>query len=160
MNKIFPGTDKLLAPVRQEAPDSIKKSVRLMRAGAAVTAVSFVVSLASLGGVKNAVHNANHKLTPSQVNSIFDYLVVSTVILGIIGVGLWLLMARGAGNGRRWAQLGSTILFVLYTLESVATFAQTTEVVTLMFTIAIWLIGGFTVYTLWRPETKAWFLAD
>jgi hypothetical protein len=160
MNKIFPGRDKLLAPVQPEAPESIRKAVRLMQSGAALMAVSFVVSLASLGGVKTAVHNANHKLTPSQVNAIFDYLVVSTVILGLIGVGLWLLMSRGAGRGRRWAQIGSTVLFALYTLESVLTFAQTTAIVTLIFSILIWAIGASTVYMLWRPDAKAWFLSN
>jgi predicted membrane channel-forming protein YqfA (hemolysin III family) len=159
MTKLFPGSDKLLAPVNATAPDSIKRAIQLMYGGAALMAVSFVVSLIGLSGVKTAIHNANHKLTPSQVNSVFDYLVVSTVILGLIGVGLWLLMARGAGRGRRWAQVASTILFALYTLESVLTFAQTTEPVTLVFTLLVWAVGAACTYMLWRPDSKAWFLA-
>lgn len=159
MYKKFPGAEKMITPVAPpaDAPASIRTAVRLMYAGAAVTFVYFVVSLASLGGAKTEIRNANHKLTTAQVNSVYEYLIVTTVVFGVIGVALWLTMARGASRGRRWAQIISTVLFALYTLESVATFAQTRAIVTILFVGLTWLAGAGTIFMLWKPESKAYF---
>lgn len=157
MYKKFPGADKIVATAPADAPASVSSAMRLMYAGAVVEAVYFVVSLASLGSVKSQLHNDNHKLTPSQINSVFEYLIVTTIIFGLIGIGLWLLMARGAGQRRRWSQIISTILFGLYTLEAVLTFSETRAIVTIVFVGLTWVIGGATVYMLWKPDAKAYF---
>jgi hypothetical protein len=158
MYKKFPGADKVITTATPaDAPASVRTAVRLMYAGAAVTAVYLVVSLASLGGIKTEIHDANHKLTTTQVNQVFEYLVVTTVIFGVIGTALWLIMARGANQARRWSQITSTVLFVLYTLESIGTFAQTTAIVSIVFVGLTWLVGAGTVFLLWKPDSKAYF---
>jgi hypothetical protein len=157
MYKKFPGADKIVVPAPQDAPASVMSAIRLMYVGAAVEAVYFVVSLASLGSVKTQLHDDNHKLTASQINSVFDYLIVTTIIFGLIGIGLWMLMARGAGQRRRWAQIVSTVLFALYTLEAILTITETRAIVTIVFVGLTWLIGGATVTMLWKPDAKAYF---
>jgi len=158
MYKKFPGAEKMIAPVTNaDAPASISTAVRLMYAGAAVTLIYFIVSLSSLGGVKTELHNANHKLTATQINQVYEYLIVTTVVFGVIGIALWLVMARGASQGKRWSQIISTVLFALYTLESLATFVQTRAIVTIVFVGLTWLVGAATVYLLWKPESKSYF---
>lgn len=158
MYKKLPGAEKMLTPAPPaDAPPSIRTAIRLMYAGAVVTFIYFVVSLASLGGVKNEIRDANHKLTNAQVNSVYEYLIVTTVVFGVIGIALWLTMARGASNGRRWSQIISTVLFVLYTFEALATFVQTRAIVTIAFVGLTWLVGAGTIYLAWKPESRAYF---
>jgi hypothetical protein len=158
MYKKFPGADKMINPVTPaDAPASLSTAVRLMYAGAAITAVYFIVSLASLGSIKSELRSSDHKLTTAQVNSVFEYLVVTTVVFGIIGIALWITMARGARGGRRWSQIISTVLFALYTLESIATFAQTRAILSIVFVGLTWLIGAVTVFMLWKPDVRAFF---
>ena len=158
MYKKFPGADKIIVPAAPaNAPATLGTAVRLMYAGAAVTAVYLIVSLASLGSIKGQLRSDDPKLTTAQINQVFEYLVVTTVIFGVIGVALWITMARGASSGRRWAQLVSTILFALYTLESIVTFAQTRAILSIVFVGLTWVVGAATVYLLWKPAMKAYF---
>jgi hypothetical protein len=157
MYKKFPGADKIVVPAPADAPPSVTSAIRLMYVGAAVEAVNFVVSLASLGGLKTQLHNDDHKLTVSQINSVFEYYVVTTIVFGVIGIGLWMLMARGAGQRKRWAQIISTILFALYTLEAVLTFTETREILTILLVGLTWLVGAATVFMLWKPDAKSYF---
>jgi tryptophan-rich sensory protein len=157
MYKNFPGVNKIVALAPADAPSSVQTAIRLMWAGAAVEAIYFVVSLASLGSVKSELRSDNHKLTAAQVNSVFEYLVVTTIIFGLIGIALWLLMSRGAGQGKRWSQIVSSVLFALYTLEAVLTFSETRAIVTVVFVGLTWIIGGATVFMLWKPASKAYF---
>jgi tryptophan-rich sensory protein len=157
MYKKFPGADKIVASTPADAPASVQSAIRLMYVGAVVEAVYFVVSLASLGSVKTELHNDNHKLTTAQINSVFEYLIVTTIIFGLIGIALWIFMARGAGQGRRWSQIVSTVLFALYSLETVLTFTETRAIVTVVFVGLTWLIGAATIFMLWRPDSKAYF---
>jgi tryptophan-rich sensory protein len=155
MYKKFPGADKVITPA--DAPAPVLNAVRLMYAGAAVTLVYLVVSLASLGSIKSELHSSDPKLTTTQINQVFEYLIVTTVVFGVIGIALWLMMARGARNGRRWSQIVSTVLFALYTLESVATFTEDRAILSIVFVGHTWVIGAVTVFMLWKPATKAYF---
>lgn len=158
MYKKFPGADKVITPATPvDAPASVLNAVRLMYAGAAVTLVYLVVSLASLGSIKSELRSSDHKLTTTQVNQVFEYLIVTTVVFGVIGIALWLFMARGARSRRRWAQIASTVLFCLYTLEAVATFTQDRAILSIIFVGLTWLIGAATVFMLWRQQTVEYF---
>jgi 4-hydroxy-tetrahydrodipicolinate synthase len=159
MYKKFPGAEKMLAPATPaDAPASVRTAVRLMCAGAAISTVSLIIALFSLSGLKAAIHKSDGKLTTAQINQAFEVYVVSIVVFGLIGVALWLVMARGATQGRRWSQIISTVLFALYTVDALANaFQAGAALVTIIFVAITWMVGAATIYLLWKPETKAYF---
>jgi uncharacterized membrane protein (UPF0136 family) len=59
-------------------------------------------------------------------------------------------MARAASQGKNWARVSSTVLFVLATLQLTGS-----RGVVQVFTVALtWLIG---LAVLWRPASSAFF---
>jgi hypothetical protein len=142
---------------RPQPPSAVLNAVKLMYAGAAVSTVYLIVSLATVGNLKGDIRRAQPKLTTSQVNSLATFLIVSTIVLGLIGIGLWLWMSWANREGKNWARITSTVLFVLYTIETISTFAQTKAILALIFPLVAWLIGLGAVALLWRPESTAYF---
>jgi hypothetical protein len=52
-------------PVRSEPPASVVMAVRLMYAGAVVSALSLIVGLVTVGGLRDSLHKAQPSLTPT-----------------------------------------------------------------------------------------------
>jgi hypothetical protein len=50
----YPSSGKPVEPERPPAPPSVVNAVKLMYAGAAISVVSLVISLASIGGTKDS----------------------------------------------------------------------------------------------------------
>jgi len=84
-------------PDRGPAPQSVLSAVKLMYTGAAVSTVSLIISLASIGGTKDAIRKARPSLTATQVNQLNTFIIALAVVSGVIGVALWLWMARKNG---------------------------------------------------------------
>ena len=84
-------------------PSSIRTAVRLMWAGAALSALSLVVTLATLGSLKDQIREQlaeqDTKVTEDAVNASYTAGIAFAVILGILGILLWLLMAWKNGQG-------------------------------------------------------------
>ena len=75
----------------------------------------------------------------------------------MIGVALWLWMARANGQGQNWARILSTVLFGLATLDLFGVVSQPKTVLGLVFPVLTWLVGAGAVFLLWRPESTAFF---
>jgi hypothetical protein len=143
---------------RPPAPPSIQNAVKLMYAGAALSALGFIVGLATLGSLKKDIINASSKpLTPSQLHAAQVFGVATIVILGLIGIGLWLWMARANGAGKSWARIVAAVLFGLNTVGLLSAIARPSAFGTKIFDILGWLVGlGATVF-LWRRESSEYF---
>lgn len=144
---------------RPQPPSTVLNAVKLMYAGAAVSTVYLIVSLATVGNLKGDIRNAQPKLTVSQVNSLATFLIASTIVLGLIGIALWLWMSWANKEGKNWARITSTVFFGLYTIETLSTFTQTKAILALIFPLIAWLIGLGAVILLWRAESTAYFKA-
>ena len=153
----YPSSGKLVELERLPAPPSVAKAVKLMYAGAAVSTVSLIISLADVSGTKSAIRKARPNLTASQVSSLNTFIISLAVVSGLIGVGLWLWMARANNQGRNWARILSTILFCLATLDLVGVFSEPKTALSLIFPVLTWLVGLGAVFLLWRPESSAFF---
>ena len=125
--------------------------------GAAVSTVSLIVSLASIGGTKDAIRKARPSLTATQVNQLNTFIIALAVVSGVIGVGLWLWMARANGQGKNWARILSTVLFGLATLDLFGVLSQPKTLLGLVFPVLIWLVGLGAVVLLWRGESTEFF---
>jgi cytochrome bd-type quinol oxidase subunit 2 len=157
MYQPYPSTDKPVEPDRPPAPQSVLSAVKLMYAGAAVSAVSLIVSLVSIGGTKDAIKKARPSLTAAQVNQLNAFIIALAVVSGVIGVALWLWMARKNDQGKNWARILSTVLFGLATLDLFGVFSQPKTVLGLVFPVLTWLIGLGAVILLWRRESTEFF---
>ncbi len=143
---------------RPPAPPSIQTAVKLMYAGAALSAVGFIVGLATIGSLKQDIINASTKpLTASQLHAAEAFGVATIVVLGLIGIGLWLWMARANGAGKSWARVVAAVLFGLNTLGLLSAVARPNAFGTKIFDILGWLVGlGATIF-LWRRDASDYF---
>jgi len=141
---------------RPAPPTSVQTAVRLMYAGAVISAISFILGLATLGSLKRTIEKQHPSYTAAHVNTLVDSAVVAIVVVGIIGVGLWLWMARMNLKGRNWARITGTVLFGFNTLDLLGAFRSASSV-SAVFAIVIWLVGLGAVIMLWRRESTAYF---
>src|SRR5262244_3100928 len=95
-----------------------------MYVGAAISVISLIISLASIGGTKDAIRQARPPLTATQVNQLNTFIIALAIVSGVIGVALWLWMARANGQGKNWARILSTVLFGLATLDLFGVLSQ------------------------------------
>ncbi len=158
MYQPYPSGGKLPKLQRPAAPASVVNAVKLMYAGAAVVVVYAIVSLATLGSMKAAVHRADTKLTPQQLNGAEGILVGSTIIYAVVVGGLWLLMAWANSGPRSWARIVASVLFGLNTLYMIVIVAAAHSIGSI-FPVANWLIGAAALYLLWRPDSTAFYNA-
>jgi hypothetical protein len=165
MYQPYPSSSRPAEPLRPRAPGPVLTAVKLMYAGAAVSAVVLIILLAMvLGDVKGAVRGQflGHSLTEPQLKP----LIITVVMVGGLAViALWLWIARANGQGRSWARTLSTVLFGLATLQLAGDLRQPVShagfgVTVLSYGVtalsaAAWLAGGAAVRLLWHPASTA-----
>jgi hypothetical protein len=157
MYQPYPSSGKPVEPVQPAAPPSVLNAVKLMYAGAAVSTVSLVISLVDISGTKAAIRKARPTLTAAQVNQLNTFIITLAIVSGVVGVGLWLWMAKANGQGRNWARILSSVLFGLATLDMFGVLSQPKTLLGLVFPVLTWLIGLGAVILLWRRESGAFF---
>jgi hypothetical protein len=153
----YPSSGNPVEPERLPAPPPVMNAVKLMYVGAAVSTVSLIISLADIGGLKTAIKKAKPSWTSAQVNQYDRFLIIVSIVSGVIGIALWLWMARANNQGRNWARILSTVLFCLATLDLIGVFSQPKTLIGLVFPVLTWLVGLGAVFLLWRPESTAFF---
>jgi hypothetical protein len=153
----YPSSGGPVEPDRGPAPPSVLNAVKLMYAGAVVSAISLIISLTSIGGTKDAIRKARPSLTAAQVNQLNTFIIALAVVSGVIGVALWLWMARANGQGKNWARILSSVLFGLATLDLFGVLSQPKTVLGLIFPVLTWLVGLGAIVFLWRKESTDFF---
>jgi len=128
-----------------------------MYVGAAISTVSLIVSLADISGTKAAIKRARPNLTATQVSQLNTFIISLAIVSGVVGIALWLWMARANGQGKNWARIVSTVLFGLATLDLIGVFSQPKTVFGLVFPLLTWLAGLGAIWLLWRPDSSAFF---
>ena len=157
MYQPYPSSGKPVEPERPAAPPTVQNAVKLMYAGAAVSTVSLIVSLVDIGGTKSAIRKARPSLTVAQVNQLNTFIISLAIVSGLVGIALWLWMARANGQGRNWARILSTVLFGLATLDLFGVASQPKTLLGLVFPVLTWLLGLGAVVLLWRKQSTAFF---
>ncbi len=146
-------------PQQPAQPPPVRMAVKLMYAGAALSVVNLFVGLVTISSLKTAIKKANPAFTPNQVHNAEVGLIVFAVFLGLVGIGLWLWMARANGAGKSWARVTGTAFFAVNTLLVLIALIRPHASVGLAFSLLIWLAGLGAVILLWRPESSQYFAA-
>jgi hypothetical protein len=87
---------------------------------------------------------------------------VVLVVVGLIGIALWIWMAQMNRRGRNWARITSTVFFALNTLGAIgglAGGAVTGGSVNRFYGIVVWVIGGIAIILLWQRTSSEYFKA-
>jgi hypothetical protein len=160
MYQPYPSGGNQLEPLRPPAPPaSIQTAVKLMYAGAVVSLISLIISLTDISGTKAAIRKARPTLTAAQVNQLNGFIIGLAIVSGLVGIGLWLWMARANNQGKNWARILSTVLFGLATIDLVGVFGEPKTALDLVFPLLTWAIGAGAVFLLWRRDSSAFFTA-
>ena len=159
MYQPYPSAGQVPEPARPEPPDSVLTAVKLMYAGAVVSALSLVVGLATIGSLHSELRNAYPRVTSSQLHTIEVATVVFIVIFGLIGVGLWLWMAVANKRGGNWARITASVFFALNTVSLLVGLARPQPLANRLVGLLIWLIGLGAIVMLWRADSTAFFKA-
>lgn len=157
MYQSYPSAGQAPEPVRPGPPPSVVMAVRLMYAGAVVSALSLIVGLATVGSLRSSLHKSDPSLTTSQLHNLQTVVVVGSVFIGVISIGLWVWMALMSKAGRSWARIVSTVLFGLDTLFLLLGVARAGAAGGTLVSILTWLIGLGTIIFLWRKDSSAYF---
>lgn len=165
----YPGGGQLESQ-RPPAPASVRTAVRLMYLGAAVSLTKVIVDLATqsatraamLSALETGARKSGLHTTVSQLNSGITTALAMASVLGLIGTGLWILVARGTKNGKVWARATGSALFGLDTLALLigppdVGIRGPVTAVTRIFAGIVWLIGLSAVVLLWQKDSSTFF---
>ena len=141
-------------------PTSVQTAVRLMYAGAGISAISFILGLVTIGSVRRTLEKQNPTYSASKISSLVNAEIAIVVVAGVIGVGLWLWMAWANKRGKNWARITGTVFFALYTLDLILVAARSASGVSTVFAIVTWLVGLGATIMLWRRESSGYFHAQ
>jgi hypothetical protein len=142
-------------------PTTMRKAVRFMLAGAAVSIVFglflVIVEIAN----RNSIDVKNGK--PISSGLLID--IVGTVIQYVVLAALWVLMARFSRVGQKWARIVSSVLFAIstwYLYELIDSLhggqvINAADIIFIVLTIATWVAGVGAIAMLWRPQSTAYF---
>jgi hypothetical protein len=157
----YPKTGNDYLPQPPQAPKSVLNAVKLMYVGAGLSVIGLVVGLASVGSLKSAIltaaRNAHKTLTPSELHSAEIAGVAFVIITGLIGVALWLWMARTNGAGKSWARVVASVLFALNTISVLTSVARPSAGLTRIFGLLVWLVGTGAIVMLWQRDSSNFF---
>lgn len=158
----YPGTAGAGPDVPQ--PSSIRTAVRLMIAGAALSLISLVISVATLGSLKDDIRDELIKDDPnvsqSTIDAAYGIAIGFAVVLGAVGVLLWLWMAWKNGQGRSWARVVATVvgaLSMVFTLLSLLT--ASAEPIAVVFSAITLVLAVVILALLWRKDASDFYAA-
>jgi hypothetical protein len=153
MHQPGPSRGQPTGPLQPAAPAPVLTAVRLMYAGAAVFAVSLIITVifAAVSGRGAATLRLAGRSQPLPV------VMAAGIAGGLVVIALWLWLARANSRGRNWARIVSTVLSGLATLKLIGVFSEPRPVAGLVFWAPGWLIGLAAVWLLWRPDSSAFF---
>jgi hypothetical protein len=163
----FAGIEKKLSggePDDPGLPATMRKAVRFMLAGAAITVVFAIFEVIATIVDKNSIDVNGKPPTSSQLLTAVIFLIVSYVIYAL----LWVLMARFNRAGMKWARIVATVLFAISTFQLYETIDSlhggqvitAADIIYIIITLASWAVGVGAIAMLWRSDSSAYFQAQ
>ncbi len=142
---------------RPPAPRPVILAVRLMYAGAALTAAGTLISVIALttGGTA-ALKTSYPRQNATQLHHTLTTLITAAVLSSLIEIAIWLVIARANRGGLSWARIAACVLFALSTWNLVAHLHGPIAIANLIYTALIWLVGLGAVVLLWHRESSAY----
>lgn len=144
-------------PARPQPPRSVLNAVRVMYAGAALTAVGLVISVIAVATDQNSLRAHHPHATAAQLHATQNFLITIALVSGIVEIGAWIFMARANRGGLKWARIAASALFALSTYSFVNHLFGPITVGNITYSALMWLTGLAAVFFLWQKESSAYF---
>lgn len=147
-----------------EPPPAITQAVTLMRVGAALSALSVVLTLVTYGSFRDDIadqlNSSNITVSQAEIDTAVAVGITFVVFIGVVGVVLWLWMAWKNGQGRSWARVVASVLGGLNVVFTLFGFVGGQYMgLTLLLQAATLLIAVGALALLWRRESTAYYEA-
>lgn len=152
-------------------PDTVQNAFYLMLAGAVLQTIGIVSALAQIGTIRDMIRERvadRPDASTIDVDSLVNIAIVTIVVVGLIGVGLWLWMAFANRAGKNWARITATVFFGISTLSLLSSLAARSSDSTMnigssettigtVLNVVIWLVGLATIIFLWHRRSGPYF---
>jgi hypothetical protein len=137
-------------------PNSVRVAVNLMFTGTAVSGLNVVIGLTQLGGYKDRLRALGY--SDATINADMGAYIAITVILGLIGPGLWLWMALATRAGHSYARIVSNVFFGLGVLGALGALLNNgVSAVAKVGAGAALIVGLLAVIYVWKSESRPYF---
>lgn len=144
-------------------PPSIVSAVKLMWVGAALSLLTLVYTVVTIGSARDEIRESAAQSDPSISPEALDAAVAVgiglAIVVSLIGVGLWVWMAKANGSGRSWARIVATVLGGLNVVFSLFSLASGGAAFTLILTLINVVLAAVILFLLWRKESSDFYLA-
>lgn len=151
----YPGQD-VADSGRPAPPPPVATAVKLMYAGAALSLIGMLSTLFLTGSVRDQIAD-QPGMDAAAVDVAVTVFVVGGVVVGLVGVGLWILNAVYNARGASWARILSTVLAGLAILFTLIGFVQPQPGLSRVLSILQLLLAAAIVVLLWRPESSRFY---
>jgi hypothetical protein len=152
------------APVRPPIPPSVARAVQVMYVGAVASLVGIIIELLTRHSLRTFIadHSTRNgkRLTAAQVADTYHAELIVLVVVGLIGVGLWIWMAQSNKAGKNWARIASTVFFAIDTLGAIgglAGGALSGGNANRFYGLVVWVIGVVAIILLWQRSSSDYF---
>jgi len=143
-------------------PWSVRNAVWLMYGGAAVSLAAAIADIATSNELREVI--ARTPISRNLIGTATHATFVQAAAVNLVGVVLWLLMARWNAKGNTTAR---TLACVLFGLRTVAALIGPGELSALspwpvavrILTVLGWLVGLGAIVLLWQPSSSAFIKA-
>jgi uncharacterized membrane protein YuzA (DUF378 family) len=138
-----------------ERPPSIAMAINLIWVGVALTVVTTALSLVNIDdSVQTALEgDTSGTLTESTART---GIIVASVVILLVGVGIYALLAVFLGKGKNWARIVYTVLAAIFGLLGVLSLGGDQPALTLVLGVVQLALITATLFFLWKPESTAW----
>ena len=151
-------------PGAPEKPQSIALAVKLMLAGAALSILSLLYSLTTLGGLKDDIREQAIKddanVSQSTIDAAYGVAIALFLVFGLLGALLWAWMAWKNGQGRGWARVVATVFAGLNIIGLLFTLAGgNAEPVSVIASVISVILAVVILVLLWKKESTQFYEA-
>jgi hypothetical protein len=145
-------------PPEPDPPPSLATAVKLMYVGAALSAVGIVTSLLQRDELRDQIEKNDSSLTQDEIDTAVTFGLVTSIVIGLVVIGLWIWMARTNERGLTWARTTATVLGALSIVSLLASLAmgQSTTLGTALSVVSV-LLAAVILYLLYRPDSNEYY---
>jgi hypothetical protein len=148
------------APLDASPPSSIATAVRLMYVGAGLSGVGIVVNLTQRDEIREQIAENDSSLTEDELDTAVTVGTATSVVFGLIAIGLWIWMARRNEQGQSWARITATVLGGLSIVSLLATLGmgQMTGLGAVFGVVSL-VLAAVILYLLYTPQSSQYYRA-
>lgn len=139
-------------------PPPVALAVKLMYVGAVLSLVSVLTSFLFTDSIRASIES-QPGVDPATVDAAVTVGLVFAAVVGLVGVGLWILNAVFNAKGKSWARILSTVLASLFVLSTLFSLTQPAPALSRVLGIVQLLLAIGIVVLLWRPESSRFYQA-